>query len=174
MNIATATDTMSFSPSSPDFSSEAAYRAYCHGACEDFRKLAQALPKTPTFSTHREAIAAGGSSVIQTGWGGVHITKHEHPNVEKFLVVDAGKFLAFEKHEQKVETLHGKEGYGILVYRPTGATELVAETIRPGWSRTLQPGQEHTIIALTNLLVFETSTDPKGMDQDLIFMYMPE
>lgn len=172
MNIATNITT--FSPSSPDFSSESAYRAYCQGACEDFGKLSQASPKTPTFPHHREAITAGGPSVIQTGWGGVHITKHEHPSVEKFLVVDGGKFLAFEKHEQKVETLHGKEGYGILVYRPEGATALVAEMIQPGWSRTLQPGQEHTIIALTNLLVFETSKDPKGMDQDLIFIYMPE
>jgi len=116
----------------------------------------------------------GGFEVIQTGWGGVNITKHEHPQVEKFLVVDSGKFLAFEKHEEKLETLNGREGYGILVFRPEGESKLVAELIEPGWSRTLKPGQEHTIIALTDLLVFESSVDPKGMDQDLIFIFMPE
>jgi hypothetical protein len=128
----------------------------------------------PTFARHRDAIRTGGDGVIQTSWGGVDISKHQHPHVEKFLVVDAGRFLAFEKHAEKVETLEGREGYGILVYRPEGGSTLEAEIIKPGWSRTLKPGQEHTIIALTDLLVFEKSVDPKGMDQDLIFIFMPE
>lgn len=163
-----------FSPPPPTFSSQEDYRSYCHGLVAAFRRGSYAAPPLPTFANHRQAIAAGGDAVIQTGWGGVDITKHQHPAVEKFLVVDAGKFLAFEKHDEKVETLHGREGYGVLVFRPEGSEKLVAEVITPGWSRTLQPGQEHTIIALTNLLVFEQSTDPKGMDQDLIFIYMPE
>lgn len=111
--------------------------------------------------------------VIPTGWGGVHILSYVHPEVEKFLVVDQGRFLAFEKHADKVETLIGEEGLGVLVYRSEGNTQLEAEKISPGWSRTLQPGQEHTIIALSNLLVRERSTDPRGMDKDLIFIFMP-
>ena len=158
----------------PEFIDVVAYRAYCHGVVEAWRKLAAQVPSMPTFSSHRAAIERGGLEVIQTGWGGVNITKHEHPQVEKFLVVDSGKFLAFEKHEEKLETLNGREGYGILVFRPEGESKLVAELIEPGWSRTLKPGQEHTIIALTDLLVFESSVDPKGMDQDLIFIFMPE
>jgi hypothetical protein len=51
---------------------------------------------------------------------------------------------------------------------------LRAEIIEPGWTRTLQPGQEHTIIALSNLLVRERSTDPRGMDKDLIFIFSPD
>jgi hypothetical protein len=112
--------------------------------------------------------------VIPTNWGGVHIFSYVHPEVEKFLVVDQGRFLAFEKHSQKVETLFGEEGSGVLVYRCEASGQLTAESIGPGWSRTLQPGQEHTIIALSNLLVRERSTDPLGMDKDLIFIFMPD
>ncbi len=38
----------------------------------------------------------------------------------------------------------------------------------------LAPGQEHCLIGTEDLLVFERSTDPKGMDQDLIFIYEPD
>lgn len=37
----------------------------------------------------------------------------------------------------------------------------------------LKPGMEHCLIGTENLLVFERSIDPKGMDQDLIFIYEP-
>ena len=38
----------------------------------------------------------------------------------------------------------------------------------------LAPGQEHCLIGTEDLLVFERSIDPKGMDQDLIFIYEPD
>jgi len=169
---------MSRSPSSinlpePVFSSAEAYRGYCHGLVAAYRESKPTAMVTPTFGGHLSAIAKGGDMVIKTDWGGVDIVSYQHPNVEKFLVVESGKFLAFEKHDEKVETLIGEEGVGVLVYRPEGSTSLKAEFIQPGWTRTLQPGQEHTIIALSNLLVRERSIDPKGMDKDLIFMYMP-
>ncbi len=112
--------------------------------------------------------------MIPTSWGGVRVLSYEHPEVEKFLVVDQGRFLAFEKHAEKVETLFGEEGLGVLVYRCELTAQLRAEFIEPGWTRTLQPGQEHTIIALSNLLVRERSTDPCGMDKDLIFIFSPD
>jgi len=157
----------------PDFSSAQKYRAYCNGLASAYRDLKASAPATPTFGKHLAAIAAGDEMVIKTDWGGVDIVSYHHPQVEKFLVVESGKFLAFEKHDEKVETLIGEEGLGVLVYRPDGGGDLKAEFIQPGWTRTLQPGQEHTIIALSNLLVRERSTDPKGMDKDLIFIYMP-
>lgn len=154
---------------SPEFSNRASYLSYCSEVADQMRID---LP-TPMFRKHRAVIAAGGDSVIPTSWGGVHVLSYEHPEVEKFLVVDQGRFLAFEKHAEKVETLFGEEGLGVLVYTCEVTGVLRAETIEPGWTRTLQPGQEHTIIALSNLLVRERSTDPRGMDQDLIFIFTP-
>jgi hypothetical protein len=154
----------------PVFSNRADYLSYCSGVASS---LSRDIP-TPLFDLHRKAITAGGTMVIPTSWGGVHILSYEHPEVEKFLVIDKGRFLAFEKHAEKVETLLGEEGLGVLVYRCEESGQLKAEAINPGWTRTLQPGQEHTIIALSNLLVRERSTDPRGMDNDLIFIFLPD
>ena len=157
----------------PDFSSKESYRAYCNGLVQSYIAAQATAPTTPTFHEHLAAIQRGGDMVIKTPWGGVDIIKRNDPEVEKYLVVQAGKFLAYEEHSQKVETLIGEEGLGVLVYRPEGATKLVAEFVKPGWTITLQPGQQHTLIALSNLLVREKSMDYKGMDQDLIFHFMP-
>lgn len=153
----------------PLFPDRASYLSYCSETAANFSQELE----TPLFKKHREIIAGGGSSVIPTGWGGVHVLSYQHPEVEKFLVVDQGRFLAFEKHAEKTETLFGEEGVGVLVYRCELTTQLRSELIEPGWTRTLRPGQEHTIIALSNLVVRERSTDPLGMDQDLIFIFTP-
>lgn len=153
----------------PLFPDRASYLSYCSETAANFSQELE----TPLFKKHREIIAGGGSSVIPTSWGGVHVLSYQHPEVEKFLVVDQGRFLAFEKHAEKTETLFGEEGVGVLVYRCELTTQLRSELIEPGWTRTLRPGQEHTIIALSNLVVRERSTDPLGMDQDLIFIFTP-
>lgn len=158
----------------PIFSSADEYRSFCHSLIVMYHSSGIETPVTPTFESHDEAIRGGGAKVISTPWGGVDILTYNHPHVEKFLVVRAGKFLAFERHEEKIETLIVEEGIGVLVYRPFKGTGLKAEVITPGWAITLQPGQEHTIVALSNLLVRERSIDPKGMDNDLIFIFTPE
>jgi hypothetical protein len=157
----------------PRFDSQRAYSEFCTSAVKAYSAMSEREPQTPTFARHLSNITHGGQMVIETPWGGVDIVKHEHPFVEKYLVVQAGRFLAFEKHEEKVETLNVREGCGVLVFRPEGSSDLEAEVLVPGYTRTLQPGQEHTIIALSNLLVYESSRDPRGMDQDLIFIYEP-
>lgn len=128
------------------------------------------------FKLHRQTISsaeASDANVIKTAWGGVVITYRHDPQVQKFLVVDSGKWLAFEKHELKVETLAVREGLGLLIYRPEGNEDLRALDLKPGVTLTLQPGQEHCIISFNNLLVHEQSMDYKGMDKDLIFIHLP-
>ncbi len=147
--------------------------SFCTNAVNWYGANSSRAPESPNFLDHLSNIGKGGEMVIKTPWGGVDIVKHDHPLVEKYLVVQAGRFLAFEMHAEKVETLRVDEGVGVLVFRPEGASDLRAEALTPGYTRTLQPGQEHTIIALSNLLVYERSKDPKGMDKDLIFIYEP-
>jgi len=168
----------------PEFISCDTYRGYCMELVKTYQSASTCVDLLDSqFKQHLKNIKSSTGHIIQTGWGGVDIITYEHPQVEKFLVVEAGKFLAFEKHDEKVETLIGEEGVGVLVYRPLPADKtysekterpaLQAEIIEPGWTITLQPGQEHTIIALSDLLVREKSQDYKGMDKDLIFIYMP-
>ena len=115
----------------------------------------------------------GGKNVIQTEWGGVVITLHEHPRVEKFLVIRKGGYLALEKHAEKDERLEVKEGSGLLLWRASPNESLSVEPIAPGAQFHFEPAMEHCLIGTQDLLVFERSIDPKGMDQDLIFIYEP-
>ena len=102
------------------------------------------------------------------------ITLHEHPRVEKFLVVRKGGYLALEKHDEKDERLEVKEGAGLVLWRRGPNEPLTVEALNRGAQFHFEPGMEHCLIGTENLLVFERSTDPKGMDQDLIFIYEPD
>ena len=112
--------------------------------------------------------------VIKTPWGGVVIELHEHPRVEKYLVIRKGGYLALETHEQKDERLEVKEGAGLILSRRAADQPLRVEALAPGDQFHFEPGMEHCIIGTENLLVFERSVDPKGMDQDLVFIYEPD
>jgi hypothetical protein len=149
------------------------FNNYCRKAC----RLWSSTPigkTSPRFDELAARVAQGGQDIIQTGWGGVVITLHGHPRVEKFLVVCEGGYLALEKHEQKDERLEVKEGAGLVLWRRAPNEPLSVEPVEPGAQFHFEPGMEHCLIGTENLLVFERSTDPKGMDQDLIFIYEPE
>ena len=126
------------------------------------------------FDQLLKRVDRGGEDIIQTSWGGVVITLHEHPRVEKFLVVRKGGYLALEKHEKKDERLEVKEGAGLVLWRRCPNEPLTVESLDRGAQFHFEPGMEHCLIGTENLLVFERSTDPKGMDQDLIFIYEPD
>jgi hypothetical protein len=157
--------------------SRAAFNRYCREACLIWNRQFGSAPvgRTSThFTDLLGRVARGGSEIIQTPWGGVVITLHEHPRVEKYLVVRKGGYLALEMHERKDERLEVKEGAGLILSRQAGDQPLTVEALAPGDRFHFERGMEHCIIGTENLLVFERSIDPKGMDQDLIFIYEPE
>jgi mannose-6-phosphate isomerase-like protein (cupin superfamily) len=156
--------------------SEDAFNRYCHEACEQWRgHFRNPIGETSSrFTEFLETIERRSGAVIKTDWGGVVITRHEHPSVEKFLVIREGHYLALEMHEEKDEHLEVKEGAGLVLWRRPNEQSLTAQAIRIGDQFHFEPGGEHCLIGTENLLVFERSTDPKGMDQDLIFIYEPE
>ena len=156
--------------------SQASFNRYCREACRLWNEhLGNGVGKTSArFDGLLQRIRQGGDDVIQTPWGGVVITLHEHPRVEKYLVVRKGGYLALEMHEEKDERLEVQEGAGLILWRRSSDQPLTVEALAPGDQFHFEPGMEHCIIGTENLLVFERSTDPKGMDKDLIFIYEPE
>lgn len=152
------------------------FNRYCREACrvwtEHFRDPVGET--SHRFGELLEAIEGRGSAVIETGWGGVVITLHEHPRVEKFLVIREARYLALEMHEQKGERLEVREGAGLILRRRPNERALTAAVLQTGAEFHLEPGIEHCLIGTEKLLVFERSIDPQGMDQDLIFIYEPE
>jgi len=156
--------------------SSATFNELCRTAIDAWPSRQRSAPAT--FSTVLARIDAGepdraGLLPIKTGWGGVSIVVHEPPHIEKYLAVRRGSYLAFETHAQKSERLEVIEGAGLLLFRPPGETALRMTVLLPGDSVAFAPGEEHCVIGTDNLLLFERSEDPKGMDQDLIFIYEP-
>jgi hypothetical protein len=157
--------------------SPASFNGYCQEACRLWNEQFEDAPvgKTSTnFIELLERVQRGGEGIIQTPWGGVVITAHEHPRVEKYLVIRKGGYLALEKHEEKDERLEVKEGAGLILSRRAPDRPLKVEALAPGDRFHFEPGMEHCLIGTEDLLVFERSIDPKGMDKDLIFIYEPE
>ena len=156
--------------------SRASFNRYCREACQLWSKhFADGVGKTSAhFTALLDKIDEGGGGVIKTPWGGVVIELHEHPRVEKYLVVRKGGYLALETHEQKDERLEVKEGAGLILSRRAADQPLTVQVLAPGDQFHFEPGMEHCIIGTENLLVFERSLDPKGMDQDLVFIYEPD
>ncbi|MFL6530308.1 MAG: hypothetical protein ACJ8HQ_11880 [Chthoniobacterales bacterium] len=151
------------------------FNRYCREACRLWgREFPEGIGETEQFARLLQQIENTKDNVIRTGWGGVVITYHEHPRVEKYLVVRKGGYLALEMHEEKDERLEVREGAGLILWRPPDERPLTVEALRPHAEFHFAPGIEHCIIGTEDLLVFERSTDPKGMDQDLIFIYTPD
>jgi mannose-6-phosphate isomerase-like protein (cupin superfamily) len=156
--------------------SRASFNRYCREACRLWNAhFSNGLGRTSAhFTELLERIDQGGNDVIETPWGGVVIKLHEHPRVEKYLVIRKGGYLALETHEQKDERLEVKEGRGLILCRRSADEPLNVQALAPGDQFHFEPSMEHCIIGTENLLVFERSVDPKGMDQDLVFIYEPD
>ena len=67
-----------------------------------------------------------------------------------------------------------RKAAGLILSRRAASQPLTVEALAPGNQFHFEPGVEHCLIGTENLLVFEKSTDPKGMDQDLVFIYEPD
>lgn len=152
------------------------FNHFCREACRVWQQHSEGgLGQTSTLFTQLLArIEQGGEDVIQTSWGGVVITLHQPPHVEKYLAIGEDGYLALETHEQKDEYLEVKEGAGLLLWRASPHQSLTVQALASGDQFHFDPGVEHCLIGTENLLLFEHSTDPKGMDQDLIFIYEPD
>ena len=156
--------------------SQQAFNRYCRKACSLWNEQFSNRPvgTITLFPELLERINRGGDGIIQTPWGGVVIVLHEHPRVEKYLVVRQGGYLALEMHEQKDEHLLVQEGAGLILSRSAANQPLTVEALAPGNRFHFEPGMEYCLLGPENLLVFERSVDPKGMDQDLVFIYEPD
>ena len=153
-----------------------AFNRYCRKACLLWSEHFGDAPvgTTALFSELLDRINRRGEGTIQTPWGGVVIVLHEHPRVEKYLVIRQGGYLALEMHEQKDEHLEVREGAGLILSRRAADQPLTVEALAPGDRFHFEPGMEHCLIGTENLLVFERPVDPKGMDKDLVFIYEPD
>jgi hypothetical protein len=155
--------------------SQATFNRYCQTACDLWNQHTAKLEHNYLrYSNLLQQIEQREGEIIATNWGGVVIIKHQHPQVEKYLVIKKGGYLALETHAEKQEQLQVEEGAGLLLWRQQQNQPLRAELLIPGARFSFSPGMEHCIIGTEDLLILEHSQDYKGMDQDLIFIFTPE
>jgi hypothetical protein len=101
-----------------------------------------------------------------TPWGGVPLKQVnvDKDYIRKLLVVKQYGILGFEIHKQKLEKLKVLEGMCLLISsqheRKNWEKGRVSIQLgKPVDKVTLQPGDEHGIIALTNCVIEEESTN---------------
>ena len=134
---------------------------------------------TPLFDSEITPIQKGWEFRFPTPWGGVankdlHTEDNVHFDVRKYLVIQGKGMLGFEFHKKKRESLLVKEGLCIGIASLHGAKgwkegHVTLTLMKPGDTCTLEPGDEHGIIALTKCVVEETATDDTGGDLYFIF-----
>lgn len=119
-----------------------------------------------TFSDELEAILKDAPLTHKTVWGGVvyKFVDVKNNKIKKLLVVKAGGVLGFEYHKKKLEKLRVMEGSCLLFSSKhnkqgwkKGNVNVRFATV--GATVTLQPGDEHGIVALSNCILRETSTN---------------
>ena len=157
----------------PSFDSQGSFNRFCRNALSLWLEHVGEKFPLVDFQHYLAKATTPSPCSIPTSWGGVFIVRHEHPEVEKYLVVRSGGYLAFEKHEQKLEEISVKEGAGLLLHRRSGSTTVSVLPLYPESCISFSPGEEHCVIGCQNLLILEKSRDYKGMDKDLVFIFTP-
>ena len=157
------------------------YLAFIQGITDIIGRHAKALTvPTPLYDKKLERIGKN-ELTFPTPWGGVAFkevsVKNNH--VEKFLVVEQAVkpsgVLGFEYHHKKDEKLQIMEGYAIFLssdQTPEGLEQghVTLMFAGPGSTCQLHPETKHGVIALTNLIILETSTCDLDRE-DLLFVF---
>ena len=102
----------------------------------------------------------------KTQWGGVSLKKVDVARdfIQKLLVINTYGILGFEIHKYKLEKLKILEGTCLVLYSNHKANEwkkgrVKIDLAKKGDKFEFQPNDEHGIIALTECIIEETSTN---------------
>lgn len=162
--------------STPAIESEEAYNAMLFSMNEVIKKhdmLFQA--PSPLYTKEIEPIKAKKALTEPTPWGGVSLKKVDVENdyIQKLLVIGKYGILGFEIHDYKHEHLNVLEGLCLFIHSVHNDSNwkegvINVSLVKPKDTITLLPGDEHGMIALTDCVVEETSTN--HLD-DLIFIF---
>lgn len=140
-------------------------------------KNIKTLPAATFPIYNREIIPISKSAPLteKTPWGGVALKKVdvEKDYIRKLLVIARHGVLGFEIHKLKHEKLKILEGICIVLYSNHSNIswklgKVSVKIASPGDKFEFLPNDEHGIIAFTNLVIEETSTN--HLD-DLIYIF---
>ncbi len=135
------------------------------------------LPSLKFSLYNKEIVSISKSAPLteKTAWGGVSLKNVdvEKDYIRKFLVIAKHGVLGFEIHKLKHERLKILEGVSIVLYSNHGSRnwkqgKITVKLGVPGDKFKFLPNDEHGIIALTNSVIEEKSTN--HLD-DLVYIF---
>lgn len=159
-----------------EFASQSSYTALIQGIKSVIKKHSDLFTlETPFHAKEIDPIEKKRALTELTPWGGVSLKKVDVTRnyIRKLLVVNALGVLGFEYHDFKHERLKVLEGVCLLIcsnHKNRGWKKgrvLITLSVQ-GDKAALLPYDEHGVIALSNWVIEEQSTN--HLD-DLIFIY---
>jgi len=95
---------------------------------------------------------------VPKGWGEELIIENNELYCGKLLIFKAGCKFSMHYHLIKDETWYVNSGEFIYKWINTETAEVEADILKPGDVVRQRPGQPHQLIALTDGVIFEVST----------------
>lgn len=156
-----------YSSSEPCFDSQETYSGFISTLHSLLKKYPQQLGISgKLFKSEIHDINRGAPLAKAVEWGGItyKLVDVEKNKIKKLLVVKAGGTLGFEYHDFKHEKLEVLEGVCLYISSIHGSRdwkkgEVTIQIASVGDTATLLPGDEHGLIAITDCVVLETSTN---------------
>lgn len=155
-------------------SSEKVYNEFIHKLVTILKKE-RIRNSSRLFEKEIKGLTIASPLIEPTVWGGVSIKKVDTTKdfVQKLLLIKQYGILGFEIHKKKLEKLYILKGTCLLLSSQHKKTswqkgQVTIALGKAGSKATLEPGDEHGIIALTNCVIEETSTN--HLD-DLLYIF---
>ncbi len=125
------------------------------------------------FTKELEALRAKRALTESTVWGGVTLKKVDVAKdyIEKLLIIQQHGVLGFEIHKKKLEKLKILEGICLVLFvnhKNHNSRSITIKLAGPGDRFTFHPNDEHGILALSDCVIQETSTN--HLD-DLVYIF---
>ena len=95
---------------------------------------------------------------VPKGWGEELIIENNELYCGKLLIFKAGCKFSMHYHLIKDETWYVNSGEFVYKWINTETAEVEADILKPGDVVRQRPGQPHQLIALTDGVIFEVST----------------
>ncbi len=155
-----------------------AYNTFLRELIQSLKTVKEKNRSFPLFKKEVQELSVHSPLIEITPWGGVSIKKVDTAKgfIQKLLIIRQYGILGFEIHNKKLEKLHILEGECLLISSlhasETWQKGIVSVSFgEKGKKVVLNPGDEHGIIALTNCVIEETSTN--NLD-DIVFIFPSE
>ena len=95
---------------------------------------------------------------VQKGWGHELHIENNKDYCGKLLVFEAGKKFSMHYHVNKYETWYVQEGMLKFYWIDPKTAEVIEDKLTPGDIVTIYQGIAHQLEAVTDCIIFETST----------------